>query len=313
MNKKDWYNSSFYYDNGIVYHMENKKKAGYTSKNKYVTIKKNYIKDYAHRIIYIMFYGDIPENHDIHHIDGDRSNNRIENLESVSRLKHNFKKDKSPIMGEDGNWQIVIRYNYNNYRFYNIDKDELLKVYNSFCKAVVNNKSLDFYKNYIILSEKKRVKSIADQEYLLKNYHYRDGNLFKISTGKRVGHIHSSGYITAMIRGCQKGLHRWIYIYHYGNVPENMVIDHIDCNKLNNKIENLRCASRNLNSINRISKRKPSAHQNGGWEVMTTRSDKTYRKYFGPNKYKEAIQFCLVLDEIREDEDKIKELYNLII
>lgn len=26
MNKKDWYNSSFYYDNGIVYHMENKKK-----------------------------------------------------------------------------------------------------------------------------------------------------------------------------------------------------------------------------------------------------------------------------------------------
>ena len=131
MNKKDWYNLSFYYDNGILYHMENKKKAGYTSKNKYVTIKKNYIKDYAHRIIYIMFYGDIPENHDIHHIDGDRSNNRIENLESVSRLKHNFKKDKSPIMGEDGNWQIVIRYNYNNYRFYNIDKDELLKVYNS--------------------------------------------------------------------------------------------------------------------------------------------------------------------------------------
>ena len=108
-------------------------------------------------------------------------------------------------------------------------------------------------------------------------------------------------------------IHRLIASYFIPNPNNKRCVDHIDRDKLNNKIENLRCASRNLNSINRISKRKPSAHQNGGWEVMTTRSDKTYRKYFGPNKYKEAIQFCLVLDEIREDEDKIKELYNLII
>ena len=313
MNKKDLYNSFFYYDNGILYYRKNKKRAGSTRKDKYITINKNYIKDYAHRIIYIMFHGDILENHDIHHIDGDRSNNRIENLESISRLRHNFKKDKFSVVGEDGNWQIVIQYNYNIYRFYSIDKDELLKVYESFCESVINNMSLDSYQDHIVSSRKKRIKLIADQEYLLKNYHYRDGNLFKISTGKKIGHIHSSGYTLATIRGRQKGLHRWIYIYHHGNVPENMVIDHIDSNKLNNKVENLRCASLNLNSINRISKRKPSAHQNGGWEVVTKRSDQTYRKYFGPNKYKEAIQFCLVLDEIREDEDKIKEFYNLII
>lgn len=313
MNKQDLYNLIYYYDNGILYYRANKKRAGSTRKDKYITIKKNDIKDYVHRIIYIMFYGDILENHDIHHIDGDRSNNRIENLESVSRLRHNFKKDKFSVTYKHGNWQITTQYNYNNYRFYNIDKDELLKVYESFCESIINNVSLDSYEDYIVSSRKKRIKLIADQEYLLKNYHYRDGNLFKISTGKKIGHIHSSGYIHANIRGFQKGLHRWIYIYHHGNVPENMVIDHIDSNKLNNKVENLRYASLNLNSINTIRKRKPSEHHKGGWQVVTKRSDRIYRKYFGRNKYKEAVQFCLALDEIREDEDKIKELYNLII
>lgn len=313
MNKKDLYNSLFYYIDGVLYNRRNNKPTGNKRPDNYIDIKSNNIRDYQHRITYTMFHGDIPKFHDVHHIDGDRSNNRIENLEPLSRVKHNFKKDKTPIKNENGNWQITVQHNYNTYRFYNIDQDKVLKLYDSFCENVINDAPLDSYKDYIIRKKNRDVKVSIDQEYLLKNYHYKDGNLFKISTNQKIGHLSTSGYCMAAIRGHGKGVHRWIYMYHYGDIPDNMVIDHIDNNCLNNKIENLRCASPNLNSINRISKKKPAAHQNGGWEVVTKRSDKTYRKYFNRNKYKEAIQFCLVLDEIREDEDKIKELYNLII
>lgn len=261
-----------------------------------------------------MFYGDIPERHDIHHIDGDRNNNRIENLEPLSRVKHNFKTDKSPKKNEDGSWQITIQHNYNNYRFYHLDIDNLSHLYNSFCESVTNDDTLDHYEDYIIRKKNKDIKVSIGQEYLLKNYYYKEGNLFKTSTNQKIGHKSTSGYIMAMIRGHGKGLHRWIYMYHYGDIPDDMVIDHIDNNRLNNKIENLRCASFKTNSINTKKKFKPVKHSNAnGWIVRVQRDDRIYRKYFGHNKYEEAVQFCLSLDKVREDADKIRELFNLII
>ena len=39
----------------------------------------------AHRIVYEAFNGPIPEGMEIHHIDGDKQNNHISNLQMVSR------------------------------------------------------------------------------------------------------------------------------------------------------------------------------------------------------------------------------------
>ena len=117
-----------------------------------------------------------------------------------------------------------------------------------------------------------------------------------------------------MICGHGKGLHRWIYMYHYGNIPDNMVVDHIDNDRSNNRIENLRCVSFELNSINSKKKYRPVKVSSGyGWRVSVKRKDRVYRKYFGPNKYEEAIQFCLALDRVREDADKVIELFTLTI
>jgi hypothetical protein len=79
MNKKDLYNSLFYYIDGILYNRGNNKPAGYKRPDNYIDVQSNNVRDYQHRIIYTMFHGYIPEFHDVHHIDGDRSNNRIEN------------------------------------------------------------------------------------------------------------------------------------------------------------------------------------------------------------------------------------------
>lgn len=45
-------------------------------------------------------------------------------------------------------------------------------------------------------------------------------------------------------------LHRAVWEYHYGEIPEGMVIDHIDRNTDNNQIENLRCVTQSENNKN---------------------------------------------------------------
>ena len=45
-------------------------------------------------------------------------------------------------------------------------------------------------------------------------------------------------------------VHRLVYMAHFGIIPDDMMIDHIDRNPLNNDINNLRLSSRSLNCRN---------------------------------------------------------------
>lgn len=60
-------------------------------------------------------------------------------------------------------------------------------------------------------------------------------------------------------------VHRIIWVLFNGDIPENMVIDHIDGNTLNNSIENLRCISKKLNCLN---KKKSKANTSGSTGVF---------------------------------------------
>ena len=56
-------------------------------------------------------------------------------------------------------------------------------------------------------------------------------------------------YISTKVHGKGWQVHRLIFLYHHGYVPEQ--IDHINRNSLDNRIENLRPADSSLNAINR--------------------------------------------------------------
>ncbi|EWD85821.1 hypothetical protein L471_04520 [Klebsiella pneumoniae BIDMC 34] len=70
--------------------------------------------------------------------------------------------------------------------------------------------------------------------------------------GDIAGCIDGQGYRVIRIYGKNRKAHRLAWLYVYGDEPE--VIDHIDRNRSNNAIENLRAVTFSQNSANRAAK-----------------------------------------------------------
>lgn len=69
--------------------------------------------------------------------------------------------------------------------------------------------------------------------------------------GLVAGCIHGSGYRVIRINGQAYQAHRLIWIYNNGSIDKELSIDHIDGNKLNNSLENLRVVNQQQNCFNR--------------------------------------------------------------
>lgn len=57
-----------------------------------------------------------------------------------------------------------------------------------------------------------------------------------------------SEYSTINIDGVRYKTHRIVWQLHHGDIPDLLVVDHIDGNKHNNKISNLRCVTKQQNT-----------------------------------------------------------------
>lgn len=118
----------------------------------------------------------------------------------------------------------------------------------------------------------------SNPELIKELFFYRDGSLYwkkkvstKINIGQKAGGMTGGGrsdegrfklrYDKKLYR-----IHRLIYLMHHNTLPK--YIDHIDGNRLNNRIENLRETSLSQNAWNmKLSKRNKSGVKGVLWDI----------------------------------------------
>ena len=152
---------------------------------------------------------------------------------------------------------------------------------------------------------------MAASDFILQNtdlhslFEYRDGALYWKSAngrpsgsggiskvGKRAGGFDARGYLCLKINNIQVKLHRVIFMMHHGFLPE--IIDHIDGNKSNNTIENLRAATPLENTLN---SKKPITNRSG---VKGVCWHKTKNKWIASCSLGRKIYHVGYFDDIQE-------------
>jgi hypothetical protein len=158
-------------------------------------------------------------------------------------------------------------------------------------------------KNYFSLVKKSNFIPVE----FLKKYYYVEAGVLRVKTsrnknkpvGSAVGTLHHSGYLYTRIlykkQHINQSVHRVIFALIKGYWPTGL-LDHIDRNKLNNKIENLRESDQSLNCINTKLKstnvtgyRNISVEEPYGPRVVIARKGNVISKRF--KTMEEAIEY----------------------
>jgi hypothetical protein len=109
-------------------------------------------------------------------------------------------------------------------------------------------------------------------ERLKALFYYKDGKLYnRISRGsvkkdQETGYIAEDGYRRVRVDGKYYYVHRLVwFILTNKEIPEDLYIDHIDGNRLNNDISNLRLASALENQYNKARQSNGTSSYKGVW------------------------------------------------
>nr|QMP82990.1 MAG: hypothetical protein [Caudoviricetes sp.] len=147
-------------------------------------------------------------------------------------------------------------------------------------------------------------RNLITKEEIETLFRYENGKLFwkertsnKIKKDLEAGTLTSNGYRTVHVNGKRIRTHRIIYILHFGYAP--YMIDHINGDKLDNRIENLRPTNHLTNQFNaKISIKNTSGvkgvvwcKDRNKWKVQIQKNKKTH--FFGYFDTLEEAEICM--------------------
>lgn len=148
------------------------------------------------------------------------------------------------------------------------------------------------------LSEKQLLKEIKEK------FEYRDGNLYwREGNGRKSGRLIGGGkslYKVCAVNRVTYYQHRLIFLYHYGYMPK--YLDHINNDRHDNRIENLRAVSARQNQHNRsINKNSTSGVKGVFWH-------KPAGKWMAQVRCDSKIYYGGLHDNIHDAAQAIKEM-----
>lgn len=117
--------------------------------------------------------------------------------------------------------------------------------------------------------------------------------------GTVAGYSHPDGYYRVKFNGKMYRAHCLVWMIHHGEIPDGFEVDHKDTDKLNNKLSNLRLATRAENGANKPIRRDSSTgvkglcwHKAGNtWMGQVKKDGVKHRVY---NQYRATVEAWLI-------------------
>lgn len=246
-------------DGNIIGLLSNKILTG-NIQNEYIKVCLHNIKTTypLHRFIYECFHGKIPEKYQIDHINNNKLDNSISNLQALNAKDHNQKTLTVDVRIKQANTmkkKILLE---------TLDKKEdIIKSSINTCDELMIKLNLNYeyilklaklnkkYLNYRLSYYKDIIENeiwnkIDDDRF--KGYEFSNmGRIKNIQNRITYGTYHTTGYMSIHLNYKKYNVHYLICLAFHGNPPgiygKEYSVDHIDRDKKNNKSENLRWAT----------------------------------------------------------------------
>ena len=146
----------------------------------------------------------------------------------------------------------------------------------------------------IEIKEKIKMTDEEYKQYILEHFHYEDGIITRDDRKNSNGCINEDGYLTLKVKGRKFRAHRIAWLLNYGDFPKSE-LDHINRNKLDNRIENLRESNRTQQNRNKDFKPNPKTGVIG---VYIDEFTKGLKKKYTTSLNKKIYRFYTLEDAI---------------
>ena len=247
-----------------------------------ITLSKNNIKKSfkIHRLVALAFIPNLENKLTINHIDKNKQNNCVLNLEWATMYEHNISKNKGIFLNKTNSISInkinpvtnivIDKYNsiseaakwiFNAKLTKNTDFNKIVcsSISSKICAVANGNRNTAYNYKWEYYNEIEKINNEIWKEIPLELTNNKKG--YFISSCARFkntkGHIfsdykYSSGYKRLRIGNNKYLLHRLVAITFIPNLENKEQVNHIDGNKLNNNLENLEWVTNTENQIHKV-------------------------------------------------------------